>query len=170
MSRQEQISDHDNLKIVFQFSKVYMINFLIVATGNHVAGGVWDPIIVEYVEEGDEEEQETFHSQHLGGDDDGSSGEKGIDVTCGKKYVSYLMHLIYVKVKPQTIKWKIKCGGMGIVLHASFFEITMRGYNNYDYYNVSFMDVYNLPIIIVPLCTSRGCNATGYHKINMGES
>lgn len=71
MSRQEQISDHHNLKIIFHFCKVSLIDFLIVATVNHVAGGVRDPIFVEYVEEGEEEEQEMFHSQHLRGDDGG---------------------------------------------------------------------------------------------------
>ncbi|CAH1446600.1 unnamed protein product [Lactuca virosa] len=64
---------------------------------------------------------------------------------------------------------KMECGGMGATPPASLFEITIGGYNNLDYYDVSFVDGYNLPIIAVPRSTSGGCNATGCASdINIG--
>ncbi|KAM0071040.1 putative Thaumatin family [Helianthus debilis subsp. tardiflorus] len=64
---------------------------------------------------------------------------------------------------------KMECSGMGATPPASLFEITFGGYNNLDYYDVSFVDGYNLPLIVVPRSTSGGCNATGCASdINMG--
>ncbi|XP_076937730.1 pathogenesis-related thaumatin-like protein 3.5 [Bidens hawaiensis] len=64
---------------------------------------------------------------------------------------------------------KMECSGMGATPPASLFEITIGGYNNLDYYDVSFVDGYNLPLIVVPRSTSGGCNATGCASdINMG--
>ncbi|KAJ9546193.1 hypothetical protein OSB04_025900 [Centaurea solstitialis] len=64
---------------------------------------------------------------------------------------------------------KMECGGMGATPPASLFEITIGGYDNLDYYDVSFVDGYNLPIVVVPRSTSGGCNATGCASdINMG--
>ena len=56
---------------------------------------------------------------------------------------------------------KMECGGMGATPPASLFEITIGGYDNLDYYDVSFVDGYNLPIIVVPRSTASSCNATG---------
>nr|XP_043618326.1 pathogenesis-related thaumatin-like protein 3.5 [Erigeron canadensis] len=64
---------------------------------------------------------------------------------------------------------KIECGGMGATPPASLFEITIGGYDNLDYYDVSFVDGYNLPILVVPRSTASSCNATGCASdINMG--
>ncbi|PWA67313.1 thaumatin [Artemisia annua] len=46
---------------------------------------------------------------------------------------------------------------------------TIGGYNNLDYYDVSFVDVYNLPIIVVPWSTASRSNAMGcVSDLNMG--
>ncbi|PWA63461.1 thaumatin [Artemisia annua] len=64
---------------------------------------------------------------------------------------------------------KMECGGMGATPPASLFEITIGGYDNLDYYDVSFVDGYNLPIIVVPRSTASSCNATGCASdLNMG--
>ncbi|PWA59623.1 thaumatin [Artemisia annua] len=51
----------------------------------------------------------------------------------------------------------MECGDMGATPPASLFEITIGGYNNLDYYDVSFVDGYNLSIIVVPRCDKIDC-------------
>lgn len=57
---------------------------------------------------------------------------------------------------------KLKCNGNGATPPASLFEITLGKGIDKDFYDVSFVDGYNLPLIAAPRGVyGGGCNATG---------
>ncbi|XP_077238503.1 pathogenesis-related thaumatin-like protein 3.5 [Tasmannia lanceolata] len=56
---------------------------------------------------------------------------------------------------------KMECDGMGPTPPTTLFEITLGKGDDKDYYDVSVVDGYNLPILIVPRGVYGGCNATG---------
>ncbi|XP_038720068.1 thaumatin-like protein 1 [Tripterygium wilfordii] len=55
----------------------------------------------------------------------------------------------------------IECAGGGAVPPATLAEFTLNGANGLDFYDVSLVDGYNLPMLITPLgggnCTTTGC-------------
>ncbi|CDP04967.1 unnamed protein product [Coffea canephora] len=65
---------------------------------------------------------------------------------------------------------RLECDGMGATPPASLFEITLGAGDDKDFYDVSIVDGYNLPLIAVPQGVLNGkCNATGcVSNINMG--
>ncbi|KAL1191934.1 Thaumatin-like protein 1 [Cardamine amara subsp. amara] len=59
---------------------------------------------------------------------------------------------------------KIECSGAGAIPPATLAEFTLNGANNLDFYDVSLVDGYNLPMTIVPhggAIEVGNCNATG---------
>ncbi|XP_074372306.1 pathogenesis-related thaumatin-like protein 3.5 [Apium graveolens] len=56
---------------------------------------------------------------------------------------------------------KLKCGGIGATPPASLFEVTLGHGNDTDFYDVSLVDGYNLPLIAAPRSMYGGCYATG---------
>ncbi|EEF42765.1 pathogenesis-related thaumatin-like protein 3.5 [Ricinus communis] len=64
---------------------------------------------------------------------------------------------------------KLECNGIGATPPASLFEITLGSGNDKDFYDVSIVDGYNLPLVAAPRGVQGGCNATGCASdINMG--
>ncbi|XP_074354383.1 pathogenesis-related thaumatin-like protein 3.5 isoform X1 [Apium graveolens] len=64
---------------------------------------------------------------------------------------------------------KLECGGIGATPPASLFEITFGQGDEKDFYDVSFVDGYNLPLVAAPRSVDGGCNATGCASdINIG--
>ncbi|XP_065861451.1 pathogenesis-related thaumatin-like protein 3.5 [Euphorbia lathyris] len=64
---------------------------------------------------------------------------------------------------------KLECTGMGATPPASLFEITLGTGINEDFYDVSIVDGYNLPLVAAPHGVHGACNATGCASdINMG--
>lgn len=64
---------------------------------------------------------------------------------------------------------RLECGGIGAAPPVSLFEITLGQGNETDFYDVSFVDGYNLPLIAAPRSIYGGCNATGCATdINIG--
>lgn len=65
---------------------------------------------------------------------------------------------------------RLECGGIGATPPASLFEITLgQGYDR-DFYDVSFVDGYNLPLIAAPRSIYGGCTVTGCTAdINIGK-
>ncbi|XP_031095341.1 pathogenesis-related thaumatin-like protein 3.5 [Ipomoea triloba] len=64
---------------------------------------------------------------------------------------------------------KLECGGMGATPPASLFEITLGQGDVKDFYDVSIVDGYNLPMVAAPQGVLGGCNATGcLSNLNMG--
>ncbi|KAG0564040.1 hypothetical protein KC19_8G078300 [Ceratodon purpureus] len=55
----------------------------------------------------------------------------------------------------------LKCNGAGGTPPASLAEITLNGANNDDFYDVSLVDGYNLPIAMTPLGGTGNCGAPG---------
>lgn len=53
------------------------------------------------------------------------------------------------------------CNGMGALPPATLFEITLGKGKDQDYYDVSLVDGYNLPIYATPTGQQGSCNATG---------
>ncbi|XP_074320380.1 pathogenesis-related thaumatin-like protein 3.5 [Silene latifolia] len=63
---------------------------------------------------------------------------------------------------------KLECHGSGATPPASLFEITFGQGDGKDFYDVSLVDGYNLPLVAWPT-GATGCNATGcVSDINMG--
>lgn len=59
---------------------------------------------------------------------------------------------------------------MGATPPASLFEITLGIGDLKDFYDVSIVDGYNLPLVAAPRGVCGGCNATGcIADINMGK-
>lgn len=58
---------------------------------------------------------------------------------------------------------RLECDGNGAAPPTSLFEITFGQGNTQDFYDVSMVDGYNLPILVVPRGVYGGgaCNATG---------
>ncbi|GFY81772.1 pathogenesis-related thaumatin superfamily protein [Actinidia rufa] len=64
---------------------------------------------------------------------------------------------------------KLECDGMGATPPASLFEITLGTGDEKDFYDVSIVDGYNLPLVAAPQGDYGGCNATGcVSDINTG--
>ncbi|XP_009629786.1 pathogenesis-related thaumatin-like protein 3.5 [Nicotiana tabacum] len=64
---------------------------------------------------------------------------------------------------------KLECSGLGATPPASLFEITLGVGDNKDFYDVSIVDGYNLPMVALPEGINGGCNATGcLSNLNMG--
>ncbi|KAJ7959483.1 Thaumatin [Quillaja saponaria] len=64
---------------------------------------------------------------------------------------------------------RLECDGNGAAPPASLFEITLGQGNDNDYYDVSIVDGYNLPLVAVPHGLYGACNATGcVSDINIG--
>ncbi|XP_062191340.1 pathogenesis-related thaumatin-like protein 3.5 [Phragmites australis] len=60
--------------------------------------------------------------------------------------------------------WRMEWAGTGATPPAMLFEVTLgKGAANLDYYDVSLVDGYNLPVVAVPRARQggSGCNATG---------
>ncbi|KAI3704514.1 hypothetical protein L1987_74736 [Smallanthus sonchifolius] len=56
----------------------------------------------------------------------------------------------------------IECNGGGAAPPATLAEFTLNGANGMDFYDVSLVDGYNLPMMVVPQGESAGnCNVTG---------
>lgn len=66
---------------------------------------------------------------------------------------------------------RLECDGSGATPPASLFEITLGQGNDKDFYDVSIVDGYNLPIVAWPTGPNgAACNATGcISDINMGK-
>ncbi|KAK9097746.1 hypothetical protein Syun_024791 [Stephania yunnanensis] len=63
---------------------------------------------------------------------------------------------------------RLECNGMGASPPASLFEITLGQGNDKDYYDVSIVDGYNIPLVAAPVGVG-GCNATGcVYDLNIG--
>jgi hypothetical protein len=59
---------------------------------------------------------------------------------------------------------------MGASPPASLFEVTLGTGDAKDYYDVSLVDGYNLPLVAAPVGVHGACNATGcLSDINMGK-
>ncbi|XXG58016.1 hypothetical protein AAC387_Pa04g0433 [Persea americana] len=56
---------------------------------------------------------------------------------------------------------KMECSGMGATAPATLFEITLGEGPDKDYYDVSIVDGYNLPLTALADGVSSGCNVTG---------
>ncbi|XP_020263821.1 thaumatin-like protein 1b [Asparagus officinalis] len=58
---------------------------------------------------------------------------------------------------------KPECAGTGGAPPASLAEFTLQGHDNKDFYDISLVDGYNVPVTIVPRgvpeCNSTGCGA-----------
>ncbi|KAF6156837.1 hypothetical protein GIB67_002754 [Kingdonia uniflora] len=64
---------------------------------------------------------------------------------------------------------KLECSGAGAIPPTSLFEITLGKGDDKDFYDVSFVDGYNLPLAATPLGGIGGCNATGCaNDLNLG--
>ncbi|KAJ6340783.1 hypothetical protein OIU77_008523 [Salix suchowensis] len=65
---------------------------------------------------------------------------------------------------------RLECNGMGATPPASLFEVTLGTGDVKDYYDVSLVDGYNLPLVAAPVGVHGACNATGcLSDINMGK-
>ncbi|CAN6182823.1 unnamed protein product [Urochloa humidicola] len=57
---------------------------------------------------------------------------------------------------------RIECRGAGATPPATLFEVTLDGSGGLDFYDVSLVDGYNLPVVAIPRASAGGaCNATG---------
>lgn len=65
---------------------------------------------------------------------------------------------------------RLQCDGSGANPPASLFEITLGSGNDKDFYDVSIVDGYNLPLVAQPRGVYGACNATGCTSdINIGK-
>ncbi|KAG6650372.1 hypothetical protein I3843_06G033700 [Carya illinoinensis] len=64
---------------------------------------------------------------------------------------------------------RLECDGSGATPPTSLFEITLGTGNEKDFYDVSIVDGYNLPLVAAPRGMYGACNSTGCaSNINMG--
>ncbi|KAK1296038.1 Thaumatin-like protein 1 [Acorus calamus] len=56
---------------------------------------------------------------------------------------------------------KLACSGGGAAPPATLAEFTLAGSGGLDFYDVSLVDGYNLPVLVVPRGGSGNCSATG---------
>ncbi|AET03777.1 putative thaumatin [Medicago truncatula] len=56
---------------------------------------------------------------------------------------------------------KVECTGSGAIPPATLAEFTLNGANGLDFYDVSLVDGYNLPITVEPSGGSGNCTTTG---------
>jgi len=54
----------------------------------------------------------------------------------------------------------IECNGAGAIPPASLAEFTLRGDGGQDYYDISLVDGFNIPILVTPQGRSTGCRST----------
>lgn len=65
----------------------------------------------------------------------------------------------------------MECGGIGALPPVTLFEITLGKGLDEDYYDVSLVDGYNLPVVAAPRVRHGGCNATGcLADLNRGKT
>lgn len=65
---------------------------------------------------------------------------------------------------------RLECDGNGATPPASLFEITVGSGEEKDFYDVSIVDGYNLPLLVVPRGVYGPCNATGCASdLNLGR-
>lgn len=65
---------------------------------------------------------------------------------------------------------RLECDGNGATPPASLFEITVGTGDDKDFYDVSIVDGYNLPLVVVPRGVFGPCNATGCASdLNLGK-
>lgn len=66
----------------------------------------------------------------------------------------------------------MECGGSGALPPTTLFEITLGEGTNKDFYDISLVDGYNLPLVAIPRSTQGGtCNFTGcISDINLGKN
>lgn len=65
---------------------------------------------------------------------------------------------------------KLECNGNGATPPTSLFEITLGKGNDKDFYDISMVDGYNLPLLATPRPSFGACNATGcISDVNMGK-
>lgn len=66
---------------------------------------------------------------------------------------------------------RLECSGAGALPPATLFEITLgKNTNELDFYDVSLVDGYNLPVVVIPKVQHGTCNATGcIADLNQGE-
>lgn len=55
----------------------------------------------------------------------------------------------------------VECAGAGAVPPATLAEFTLNGANGLDFYDVSLVDGYNLPMLVVPQGGAGNCSSTG---------
>lgn len=56
---------------------------------------------------------------------------------------------------------KVECGGAGAIPPATLAEFTLNGDQGLDFYDVSLVDGYNLPVVVVATGGTGGCASTG---------
>jgi hypothetical protein len=57
---------------------------------------------------------------------------------------------------------RVECRGSGATPPATLFEVTLgQGGGQLDFYDVSLVDGYNLPVVAIPRARQGACNATG---------
>ncbi|MBA0596777.1 hypothetical protein Gorai_013586, partial [Gossypium raimondii] len=56
---------------------------------------------------------------------------------------------------------QITCNGAGAIPPASLIEFTLAASGGQDFYDVSLVDGFNLPLSVIPQGGSAGCGATG---------
>ncbi|KAL1554430.1 thaumatin-like protein 1b [Salvia divinorum] len=59
---------------------------------------------------------------------------------------------------------RVDCGGAGAIPPATLAEFTLNGDQGLDFYDVSLVDGYNIPMLIIPkggTTASSGCSSTG---------
>ncbi|XP_059668983.1 thaumatin-like protein 1 [Cornus florida] len=55
---------------------------------------------------------------------------------------------------------QISCNGAGGIPPATLVELTLAGYKGKDFYDISLVDGFNLPVSVTPVGGSDNCNAT----------
>jgi hypothetical protein len=56
---------------------------------------------------------------------------------------------------------RMECRGSGATPPATLFEVTLGQGGGQDFYDVSLVDGYNLPVVAIPRARQGACNATG---------
>ncbi|KAJ4761360.1 hypothetical protein LUZ62_026409 [Rhynchospora pubera] len=56
---------------------------------------------------------------------------------------------------------RLECQGAGALPPATLFEVTLGKGTDEDFYDVSLVDGYNLPVVVIPRVQHGTCNATG---------
>lgn len=55
----------------------------------------------------------------------------------------------------------VQCAGAGAIPPATLAEFTLNGDQGLDFYDVSLVDGYNLPVLVIPIGGKGGCASTG---------
>jgi hypothetical protein len=56
---------------------------------------------------------------------------------------------------------RMQCAGAGATPPATLFEVTLGKGSDQDFYDVSLVDGYNLPVVAIPRSRQGPCNTTG---------